>query len=91
MITLTIIKVFMAGITALFSIVPNVPATPEAIVTAAEWVITTIQQIASVFQQIYSPSLLSAIVVMMLVLFNFERIYFLVLWVLKKIPAINIK
>lgn len=91
MITLTIIKVFMAGITGLFSIVPNVPATPTAVEDGADWVITTVAGISSVFQQIYSPALLTALIAMVLVLFNFERVYFLVLWVLKKIPAINIK
>jgi hypothetical protein len=91
MITITIIKVFMAGVTALFGILPNVPATPTSISSGGDWVINSVAGIASVLQQIYTPVLLTAIIVVVLVLFNFERIYFLVLWVLKKIPALNIK
>jgi hypothetical protein len=70
---------------------PTLPAIPSAISTAGAWVTDTIASVTSVLQMIYGSTLLTAIVLVIVGIFGFETVYHLVLWVLKKIPVINIK
>lgn len=75
----------------ILSVMPTIPATPSAIVTGATWITDMVGTVASVLQMIYSPALMTAIVLIIVAIFGFDTLYHTVMWVLRKIPMINIK
>jgi len=81
----------MGAMIALFDALPDLPAMPSSIATAGDWTIDQIGNVVSMLSMLYTPTLLAAIVVVCLALFGFEFLYRQFLWVLKKIPIINIK
>jgi hypothetical protein len=54
-------------------------------------VTTTITSVISILSMLLSPTLLAACVVIILGMLNFQWIYHSVLWVIRKVPVINIK
>lgn len=91
MIVQAIIALYFLAVKTVLDILPDVPATPQPVTDGADWVIDTVASVASVLQVVYTPALLTALIFCILALISFERIYYLILWVLKKIPALNIK
>ncbi len=80
------ISILFQAIMGLFSVLPNVPATPQAVVDGGNWIVNTIVSIASVLQVLYTPALLTAIIAVTVALFSFERAYHAIIWVVKKLP-----
>jgi hypothetical protein len=74
-----------------FGIMPSVPATPQAIIDGGGWITETIGSVISVLNMLYSPALLAACMVVIIAMFNFELIYHALMWILRKIPMINMK
>jgi len=72
-------------------ILPNVPATPQPIIDGGAWVIDTIAGVISVLTMVYGQALLTAIVVVIVGILGFEQIYHTAMWVIRKIPFINVK
>lgn len=91
MIITVLLTVFLALLMGMFGALPSIPPVPAAIESAASEVIGFVENGASLLHIIFAPALLSAAVVVILAMFFFHQIYFVVLWVLKKIPIINIK
>ena len=81
----------MALVTTIFNVIPDLPDMPTSIVDAGEWVTTEIESVISVIRMLLGSTLLDAVVVVIIAMFTFEKIYHTALWVLKKIPMINIK
>lgn len=86
-----IIHALLSLVTTLFSVLPTLAATPEAVITGGQWVIDTIYGVVSMFRMIYGSALMTAIVVVIVGLFSFEWIYHTVMWIVRKIPMINMK
>jgi hypothetical protein len=76
---------------ALFTVFPTLPATPSAVTTAGSWVTDTIASVASVLQLIFGTTLLTAIILIVVSIFSFETVYHSVMWVVRKIPFLNVK
>jgi len=81
----------MGAMIVLFDALPDLPSMPTAISTASEWTIDQIAGVISFLSMLYTPVLLTAIVLVIIALFSFEFLYRQFLWVIKKIPIINIK
>ena len=90
MIIAWLLSVVIDVLEATLGILPNVPATPAAIVTGGDWVISTVDSVISVLKMIYGGPLLIAITVVIIGIFTFEWIYHTVLWVIHKLPFLNI-
>ncbi len=86
-----IINTMITFIIAIFSPLPTIPATPTAIVDGGTWVTTTIGEVISVLNMLYTPALLAACMIVIIAIFNFEMIYHGIMWILRKIPVINMK
>lgn len=86
-----ITRILVNIVMAFFSILPNVPATPADIISGGDWVIQQIVGTIAFIRTIYGNALLVAIVVVMAALVTFPWIYHSVMWILKKIPMLNIK
>lgn len=91
MILLFLLNVFITVIEAIFGILPSVPATPDAIVSGGDWVINSIATVRSVLSLVYGDTLLIAIFVVVIGIFSFDSIYRLVMWVLHKLPVLNVR
>lgn len=90
MIILWLLQVVADVLKAVFGILPSVPATPDSIVSGGEWVTNTIASVISVLQYVYTAPLLTAIILVIVGILAFESIYHLVMWVVRKIPFLNI-
>jgi hypothetical protein len=75
----------------ILAILPNVAQTPQSIVDGGQWVINTITGVISVLSMIYTPVMLAAIMIVIVGMFTFEWIYHTTMWVVRKIPMINMK
>ncbi len=85
------ISVMIGFVKVVLGILPNVPATPSAIVDGGNWVTSTIGGVISVLSMLLTPALLAAVVLVIVGLINFQWIYHTVMWVVRKIPMVNIK
>jgi hypothetical protein len=86
-----IIHSMLLMVQSIFSILPTIPATPTAITSGAGWVTDQIVSIISILRMVYGSALLSAIVVILIAILNFEWIYHTSMWIIRKIPVLNIK
>lgn len=86
-----LLTVFLALVMGLFDILPNVPQIAPEIESAGSAVIDFVGNGTTVLSVIFGEALLAAAVVAILSMFFFSHIYFSVLWILKKIPMINVK
>jgi hypothetical protein len=85
-----IIHAMVVFITAVLGILPNVPATPAGVTAGATWITDQITSVIAFLNLLYSPTLLAAILIIVVGMFNFEWIYHTALWIIRKIPMINV-
>jgi hypothetical protein len=74
-----------------FTPLPTVAATPTSVIDGGTWITDQISAVVSVFNMVYGATLFSALILIILAIINFEWIYHTLMWVIKKIPMINIK
>lgn len=86
-----ILHVLLGIVSGILSVFPTLPAIDPSIVTAGNWITTTLGQGASFAQFLYGSTLFNAIIAVLIAVWAFEPIYHGVMWVLKKIPFLNIK
>lgn len=91
MILTFIITSIMKLIELIFSVLPSLPAMPPEIINGSEWFITSIQKMSSLLMMLFNPILFVACVVLIFLAINFNYIYQSVMWIIRKIPMINIK
>lgn len=87
------IAVIVGGIAlllAVFALIPPLPETPEAIVTAADALTNFVQHIYFIGAYIFSPILFTAAVTIAFAVFAFEPLYHGTMWILRKIPGVSI-
>jgi len=75
----------------IFGILPTLPATPTAVVDGGQWIIDQIVGVISVLTTILTPTLVAAVVVVLIAELTFQNAYHGVMFILRKIPVINIK
>ena len=75
----------------IFSIFPDLPDTPQAIVDGGTWITDQIALVVSVLNYVFTPALMAATVVVIIGMFTFEHIYHGAMWIVRKIPVLNIK
>jgi hypothetical protein len=91
MILEAIISALTGMLKLIFGIFPDLPDIPTAVSDGGDWAVDTIGGAMGFMTVLYSAPLLVAIVVLLVALLAFDQIYWLVLWVLKKIPILGIK
>lgn len=86
-----IVTLLLGLIQLILTPIPNIPALPSAISNGASWVTTTIGSVIGVIDWVLGAPLVTAAVGVILGILAFEWAYHPVMWVLKKIPFLNIK
>lgn len=69
----------------------NLPAFPEGLTTSINTFIDLIFDNITLLGFFIRPATITIIVPALIILLNFEQIYKLTMWILKKIPFLNIK
>ena len=77
-------------VSTIVSVFPTIPAIDPSIATAGSWITTTVGEGAAFARLVYGSTLLSALIAVAIVVWAFEPIYHGVMWVIKKIPFLNI-
>lgn len=91
MILMAIIDFFFDVLQAIMSVLPTIPSVPTAISDGGTWVVTTIEDVIAILRLFYGSTLLNAIVVVCVAILTFEWIYHGIMWIVRKIPMINMK
>lgn len=85
-----VLTVIINLIQTIFGVLPNIPPTPQAVIDGGQWVIDTVASVIGILQLVYSPALLTVIIGVILVILNFDTVYHTAMWILRKIPMINV-
>jgi len=80
----------LSVVETIMSIFPTLPPIDSSIVTAGNWIVTTVGEGAAFASFVYGSTLLAALVGVAIVVWAFEPIYHVVMWVIKKIPFLNV-
>lgn len=86
-----IFQVLITVIKGVFGILPNLPPMSETVTNAGDAIIGLIDQPIRFLKYIYGPILLNAIFATIIILFNFEKIFYSLMFIVKKLPFLNIK
>lgn len=91
MIINVIINVLLEFLQLIVSPIPAVPAAPEAIVDGGAWIVSAISDVIGILRLVYGQTLLTALVVVFVGIYVFEWAYHSIMWIIRKIPMINMK
>lgn len=85
---LSLISSFING---LFSLLPDIPSMPSAVTTPIESIIDLIFDNAGIIGIFVSIDLIKVLVPLIIIVINFDEIYRVIVWIVKKIPILNIE
>lgn len=91
MIVETVMNLLKLLITTIFGVLPNIPNIPQSMQNSILSVINTIFDNLSLIGIFIRPQTIIICVPILLVISNFEKIYEVTLWILKKIPFLGMK
>lgn len=91
MIVAFIVHIIIGTVKLILGVLPTVAATPQAIVDGGTWITDQIAGVISVLRYVLTDALLWACIAVVIGMFTFEMAYHAVMWVIRKIPMINIK
>lgn len=91
MIFMTIINAFFGLLQTVLGVLPNVAPIPVAVSTGGDWALAQVSSVISVLNVVFSPALMSGAVLIIVGLFVWEWVYGSVMWVVRKIPLVNLK
>lgn len=86
-----IVDSMLSVLKLIFGILPNVPAIPTAISDGGTWITDQISSVIGVLNMVYGQTLMAAIMVVVIAMFSFDWVYHTAMWIIRKIPVINIK
>ncbi len=78
-------------ITTTFGWLPSLPEMSETIVDIGEWIVDIVTAPVQSVSMFYGRTLWNVILVMVVAIFNYEKIFKGTMFILKKIPFLNIK
>lgn len=91
MIIVGLLNVIKLLLDLIFNILPNLPPFPTSLNNAIEYVLNIIFDTASLIGLFVHMDTVAILLPMALLVINFNRIYHILMWLVKKIPALNIK
>lgn len=86
-----IIHIMLEILRAPIEILPALPDTPASIVEATEWIIDAIRDSAGVLAALFTTPLLTATILIIVALNTWETFYHSTMWIIRKVPFVNIK
>lgn len=86
-----LIDTLIMSIQTILSLIPNLPDLPSDLVEGANGFINLIFDNVGLLGLFVPISTIKVVVPLILLIVNFDKIYRLVIWILKKIPVFGIK
>lgn len=86
-----IIIAAVALLTAVFMVMPDLPATPESLIAIQDGFNNILLQAIQFIRYFLSPQLTFVVVMVIAAVFASEPIYHGIMWILRKIPVLGIK
>lgn len=86
-----LVDTLIMSIQAILSLIPNLPDLPSGLVEGANGFINLIFDNVGLLGLFVPISTIKVVVPLILLIVNFDKIYRLVIWILKKIPVFGIK
>lgn len=86
-----LLDTLIMSIQAILSLIPNLPDLPSNLVEGANGFINLIFDNVGLLGLFVPISTIKVVVPLILLIVNFDKIYRLVIWILKKIPVFGIK
>lgn len=90
MILENLLNILLSSIEVILSILPDMPSLPDELLSSAYSFIDLIFDNVGLLGLFIPISTIKVVVPLVLVIVNFEKIYKLTLWVLNKIPKLDI-
>lgn len=90
MILMLIIAVFISLVELILGVLPNAPATPQAVTDGGAWIVDQIASTIAVLNYVFTAPLLAAIMIVVIAMFTWEWVYHSTMWLIRKIPALHI-
>jgi hypothetical protein len=91
MILETLVSIFYNVITTAFSVIPNAPPTPPTLVNASDTIAQYMGAASTYLNYLFGRDFLLIIIPIIIATFTFRHIYHFTMFVLKKVPFINVK
>lgn len=86
-----LLKVVSFILNFVFDLLPDLPEMPSSIVSAIDNVLDVIFGNVGLFGIFVPLNIVKILIPLWLVVYNFDKIYSLLFWVIKKIPILNIR
>ena len=90
MIIMLLFHIVFGVFSSLISLV-NLPDTPIAITQSMTWFINVIAGVFGIFNWVLTPPIVGAVIFVMLFMSSQQVAWTFIMWVVKKIPFLNIK
>lgn len=74
----------------IFSFIPSIPNLPPLIISSINDFINFVFQSAGLLGLIFDINLLKVLLPLVLIVINFDKIWYIILWIANKIPGIDI-
>lgn len=91
MILVSLLSIIKLLFDLVFSILPSLPAFPESLSSSIEYVLNIVFDTASLIGLFVHLDTVRVLLPLAIVVINFNRIYQIVMWIIKKIPALSVK
>jgi len=86
MIISAIVTGFLELLKMIFGVLPTLPAMPSAVTDVSSWFITMTSNVSAILDYLYGHYLYLALIGATILLFQFENIYHLTMWIIRKLP-----
>jgi len=74
-----------------FALMPDLPETPQVFLDISDLTVNFLNNFLALCNYLFSPLLFRAFLLILVLYLAFEPIYYLVMWILRKIPVLGIK
>lgn len=86
-----VIVVGVALIISVFTLMPDLPATPQILIDSTNLLVSLISNFVGLYKYTMTPALALVSIVLSIAILAFEPIYKVSMWILRKIPVLGIK
>lgn len=90
MIVSSVMNLIKAVITTVFGVLPNIPNFAQGLQNSVNSVLDTIFNNLGLIGVFVRPTTIKLIIPILIVILNFERVYKLTMWIIKKIPFFGV-
>lgn len=75
---------------AIFALFPQLPETPQALISVKTWLEGAVESSISILAFWYEPTFLITVIGLVVVFLFFDQLYYGIMFILKKIPFLDI-